>query len=377
MRRVNARGLVFIAGIFVFTALCQVSARAQTNDFSLRLSSAKFPFVPKEYYISKTFDIREDKSSIGHVIIPGSSSASSRQTVDFNGKADDAFGKFISMGLQRKTELRPVNISLKKLKITEAQQGGGLVNGAVEIVLLFETDAEVPLKLLEYKGGTRYTRSIQQVSAIEPVMSNTLINAVKYFNSWIDREADTNEKLARKLKLSFREVSHPLKSDTAFYSANRRLTWSDFKSIPDKNSRFAAEIFPFFSFEQNSSVVDGTIHVNIVPKVYMVKSFSWVKDHARNAFTLNHEQRHFDIVKIAAERFRKKIAKEMLTVDNYQGILSVEYLQILREMNALQKEYDNDTKHGTDMASQNRWNSRIDSEIRSYLTASGTTAQRR
>ena len=376
MWRTGGRVVNFLAWLFVLTVSLRLPVQAQTEYFPLRLKPQKFPFVAKEYYISKTLDRRDDKNGLGDVIIAGTSSSYSKQTINFPGEANEVLSKFLGTGFQRKAELRPVVVSLKKLKITEKQQDG-LVVGAIEIVLLFELDKEIPEKLLEYRGGSKYSRAVDQVSALETIMGNTLINSIKYFNTWMDSEANTNEKLARKLELRFSEVKSALESDTVFYSATRKLAWTDFASEPDRKSPFAAEIFPFFSFEQSSRVVDGTIHVSIVPKVYMVKSFSWVKDNARTHITLNHEQRHFDIVKIAAERFRQKISKEVLTVDNYQGILSVEYLQALREMNALQKEYDGETGHGTDMIIQQRWNSRIDSQLRSYFTSIGKADQRR
>ena len=376
MERVSVRSATFIGFVFCLIVFCLPNAVGQTNGLSVELKSQKFPFEPTEYHISKVLDVRENKSSIGSAILPTSSSDVSIQTVSFSGKAEHVLEKFIRTNLRQRIELRPVTISMKHLKISETAKGQGLINGSVELSLLFETGDQLPVKLLEYKGGSRYTRSLDQTSAIEPVLSSTVINAIKHFNTWINREAGTNEKLAKKLNLSFREPREISTGDTVFYSSNKKLNWQDFKSDPDKNSRFAAEIFPFFSFEQSSRVSDGIIHVNIIPKVYMVRSFSWVRDHARTPYTLNHEQRHFDIVKIAAERFRKKIAGEDLTVDNYQGILSVEYLQILREMNAMQKEYDTETGHGTDAANQEKWNRKIDSEIRSFYTSDRISAQR-
>jgi hypothetical protein len=176
-----------------------------------------------------------------------------------------------------------------------------------------------------------------------PVLANTFTNGLKYFDTWINREAATNEKLAQNVKVSFTDVEKESKDDTLWYSNNRPLAWKDFKSKTDASSRFAAELFAFFSFEERSEIKNGVVNIGLKLKIYMVRSFSWVKDFAQNSYTLNHEQRHFDIVKIAAERFKKKINNEKLTVENYQGIFSVEYLESLREMNRLQELYDGET----------------------------------
>ena len=50
-------------------------------------------------------------------------------------------------------------------------------------------------------------------------------------------------------------------------------------------------------------------------------------------------------------------------MDNYQGILSVEYLETLREMNRMQVQYDTETKHGVDQAAQKRWDELLDKEL--------------
>ncbi|NEU07208.1 hypothetical protein GZH53_02685 [Flavihumibacter sp. R14] len=355
--------LLFLAWLFCFPA----TVGAQQANFSVQLKAQKFPFEPTEFYINKVLDSRDDRTSIGLFVVPGPSGQLPKQPGNFNETADYAIEKFLKESLRRQTNLRPVNIRLQKLKVLEKVLTGALVSGSVEISLSFESDGEVPVRLLEYSGGTEYTRPANQISVIDQALGATIIHSINYFNNWINKEAGSNENFAKEVVLVFEDYEPRDPSDTVFYSVQRRLTWMDFKSPPNNNSPFVAEIFPFLSFDQSSDIVNGVINIRIIPKVYFIKSFSWVKGSSRNPYTLNHEQRHFDIVKIAEQRFKKKLIAEKLTVENYQGILSVEYLQILREMNAMQKEYDLDTKHGTDTAMQDKWNKRIDTELKSYF----------
>ena len=117
-------------------------------------------------------------------------------------------------------------------------------------------------------------------------------------------------------------------------------------------------------YNENVTLVNGIVNVAIAVKTYMPKSAAWVKGGAGTDHSLNHEQRHFDIAKIVAERFKRKILAENLPVDNFDGPINVEYLEIFREMDRLQKKYDGETNHGTDPAAQTRWNERIDRELR-------------
>lgn len=366
MKRLS-EGVLF-AGILMIISFAgsTVPAIAQIPAAVIELKPTRFPFQPNEYYIRQVVDNRQGKEPIG-TIIQSLSTPQDRLQVIMKGGVQSAINEFITKGLALNSDLRPINLNLHELKITEELQPDGLIRGRVQLSISFEIlKNDESVKLIEYKGGSRYSRSVNQHPVLESIISKTLINALQYFDTWMNSEALVNEKLAKKVEIIFKDFEKETQKDTLYYSLNRPLGWSDFKSRPDAQSRFAAEIFPFVSFEESADVVNSEIRVELKMKVYLVRSFSWVKDYARNAYTLNHEQRHFDMVKIAAERFKKKIRNSDLTVDNYQGILSVEYLESLREMNLLQVQYDTETKHGTDQAAQQRWNRRIDDEISSF-----------
>ena len=361
-----------LATLFSFAILCLTlfsPASAQGFEETIVLKPQKISFVPKEYFFKEFIDSRKDKGSVGTIIIaggePGQKQISS--SISLKGGTVNAIENLIKNSLTADPGLRAVIFNLKDLKISEEITTGGMIKGRVQIVISFEIlRNNQPIKLIEYKGGSGYIRSANNLTVTGPVLVKNILNGLQYFNTWINREAATNEKLAEKVIVSFSEFKVGSNIDTLFYSISRLLAWKDFKSKPDVSSRFAAEIFTFFSFEEKSEIENSVLNVGLRLKIYVVKGFSWVKDFARNSHTLNHEQRHFDMVKIAAERFKKKISSESLTVDNYQGILSVEYLESLREMNRLQEQYDDETKHGTNLAVQNKWDRKIEEELRSY-----------
>ncbi|MGZ3752321.1 MAG: hypothetical protein ACXVAU_13655, partial [Mucilaginibacter sp.] len=74
--------------------------------------------------------------------------------------------------------------------------------------------------------------------------------------------------------------------------------------------------------------------------------------------------RHFDIAKIVAERFKRKISSINLPPDNYDGDINVEYLETLRELHRMQVQYDKETRHGSDRYGQRQWDEKIDSELK-------------
>ena len=149
----------------------------------------------------------------------------------------------------------------------------------------------------------------------------------------------------------------------SYYTADRPLTWDDFKDRP-RDNHFEAEILPSIGYIEQTEVKKGVIYVTMAMKVNVAKSDCWVQGGGKDDYILNHEQRHFDIEKIVGEHFKQKILAMELPVDNYNGPINVEYLETLREATRMQKQYDAETRHGQDKQAQAEWNEKIDKELR-------------
>ena len=366
MKRINVGGFLSGTTLFLIFIAITLSASAQKPPATIALKSTTFPFQPKEYFIQMVTSDLENET-LGTVVHSLGELKEQRKVV-LKGGLKRGLTDFINQGINQNTRLRPIVFKVKEMKVSETTQAGGLIKGSLAITISFAMLRDSnEVKLVEYKGGSRYTRSVNQEAVLETVMSKSLVNALHYFDKWMNREVLTNEKLAEKVRIKFSHTEKSLSNDTLFYASGRTLQWADFKSRPDNKSRFAAEIFPFFSFDESSTMVNGEIRVNLNLKVYLVRSFSWVKGFAQNSYTLNHEQRHFDMVRIAADRFKERIGQETLTVDNYQGIIAFEYLESLRDMNRMQLQYDKETGHGTDQVQQERWNRLIEDKLRSSI----------
>ena len=337
----------------------------KTEELVLR--AEKLPFTPKEFYIADIIDERSDKQAVAYLLpVTGTATASSRaQPVDLAGGGLAAIKQFTRQSLPRNTALRPVIIRLKELKVNEKAGAAGRVTGEVSVVMAFELQRdEEGVPLLEYKGGARYDRPSAKNEVTEPALRKSISEALRYLNTWMDREAATNEKLAKGIMVTFSDYGGSTDHDTVFYTSKRPLQWNDFKAAPTKTSRFSATVFPSFGYEGESKVVDGIIHLNLTLKVYMLKSSSWVKEGFKDPYGLNHEQRHFDIVKLVAERFKQKIKPEMLSVADYNSIIQYQFIESYREMNKLQDAYDEETRHGIDKAAQERWNQQLERELK-------------
>ncbi|WP_347160006.1 hypothetical protein [Pontibacter chitinilyticus] len=344
------------------------SPAAETDTIVLR--AEPLPFTPKEFYIAAVNDERPNQATVG-TLVPVSTTPAAKpaapRPVDLQGGGLAAIRQYIRKSLPANPKFRPVIIRLQQCKVTETAAANGRVAGQVEVAMAFDLQREgEPVQLLTYKGGARYNRPVSQQTVVEPALRQSLEEALRYLNTWMDQEADHNPKLARSLIVSIKDYTRNADDDTVFYAPARPLTWDDFQAPPTASSSFAASVFPSFAYEGQTDVVNGVIHLDLEMKVYVLRGSSWVKAAARNAYSLNHEQRHFDIVKLVAERFKQKIQPDNLTLEDYNSIIQYQYLESFREMNRLQEQYDGETQHGLNEAAQQRWSERIEKELQAY-----------
>ncbi|PVY42283.1 hypothetical protein [Pontibacter virosus] len=351
-------------GLLLLLAFFYAKAAGIANNVEpLVLRAEKLPFTPKEFYVADIIDDRSDRKAVAYLLPVGG--AGKAQAVDLQGGAPTALRTFIQKSLPANKTLRPVIIRLKELQVKETPTAAGRVAGNISVIMSFEMEREGEMvPLLQYKGGGRYERSASRNEVTEPAMRQSIVEALRYLNTWMDREANTNPRLAKGIKVSFTDYTAPADQDTVFYDPNRPLSWNDFRADINKTSRFSATVFPSFAYEGQTEVRDGIIHLNLNMMVYVLKSSSWVKENAKDPYGLNHEQRHFDIVKLVSERFKQKIKPEDLSLADYNSNIQYLFIESFREMNQLQEQYDSETRHGLDKAAQDSWNQRLDKELK-------------
>ncbi|MDB5086894.1 MAG: hypothetical protein JWR09_888 [Mucilaginibacter sp.] len=331
------------------------------------LVDERLPVTPKEFYIANVIDRRTDKNPVALLFPTTNVKGVQPKTypVDLQGGALPAIKQFISNNVPRNTKLRPLIISLKKISIRETTLAGNIVEGRVNVMFSFALDiGEDEMQYLgDYSGSAVYNRDAGQNRDIEPTLRHVFLNGLLYINTWMNQQAETNIKLARGVKVTFTDYSEKPEGDSVYYTVKRPLAWADFQSkIP--NSKYEAEVFPTLGYDEHAEIIKGIINLSIAVKACLPKSASWAKEGSKNDYTLNHEQRHFDIVKIAAEHFKQKIKARNLPTNNYDGPINEEYLDAYREMNNLQKQYDDETHHGTNTTEQQKWNEKIDKELK-------------
>ncbi|MCW3462383.1 hypothetical protein [Chitinophaga nivalis] len=161
------------------------------------------------------------------------------------------------------------------------------------------------------------------------------------------------------LSFTYRETAGNPDTDTIFYAPDRKLQWNDFRGTPSPAGPSAAVAYTSFAYEGSSRLVHDTLRITLQLQVFFIKSASWVRTDAQSNYALAHEQLHFDITRLVVERFRQKLQQTALNRDDYDSIIQYQYLQSFREMNRLQYQFDQETRHGLDPAAQTRWRDKI------------------
>jgi len=351
-----------ISSVFAASMLVSSAWSVLVKPEPIWLISEKLAITPTDFYIKNVSDERPGKPPIAQLYFTDADGKSVNYPVDLHSGADKAIKSFMIGSMIQNTMARPLNIKIKECKVRETISGENIIRGEINLVVQFDLEKEYgDVRLTQYSSAAKYTRSIDKINLIEPVLRQLLVNSLKYINSWMNTESLRHPLLAKKVRISFTDYIES-DEDTIYHQKSRPLVWGDFREKP-QDRRYSAAVFSSFGYDQRREINNGTIHVNLAIKSYVVRSASWVFPGRQDAYSLNHEQKHFDLVKIISERFKSKLLSEDLNPDNYEGIINFEYLEFYREMNSLQKKYDSETAHGTNSEMQRKWDREIEKEV--------------
>ncbi len=360
--KIDFNFLLFLTVVFLF---CINPVFGQTPSTLIVLKPEYLNITPGEFYFKEVRNNLKFKEIIGNIYT--SREASETEYIGLQGGVERALSDYVFKSVPIDRSLKPVVLEVNKCQIAEKRLSTGLIDGEVSLNFTFKFEKEGELvHLLDYKGGAKYKRASSNYKVISSALKQSLGSSLKYFNEWFSQRALNDIRLAKGVSLSFRDYDMVEIGDTVFYQKNHPLVWEDFKAKPHVGSKYAASIFSSFSWEGNTIVKDGVVVLDLVTKVFMLKSSSWVRSNSRDEYGLNHEQRHFDITKIIVERFKEKVNSMELSPDNYDGKIGYLYLETYREMNKMQDAYDAETEHGKNRAAQSIWNELIDQELSKY-----------
>lgn len=340
----------------------------------LVLRPATLDFGPVLFSVAAVRDERPGQPAVA-LLLPatpvGGTAAATARPVELRGGTAVALQQFAAATLPAAGASRYA-ITVRVLELRVLETPGPHAATATGIIMLhlafdWQNAAGRTITLTEYRGQARYGRARPNRAVVEAALGQALLSSLRYCNGWLAAAATHDVRLATTVRPTFRYDTRLTEPDTLFYDPARPLTWADFTGTPrGATGPYAAAIFPSFGYQVWPRVRNGVLELDITLQVFVVRSSSWVAESQRTTSHLNHEQRHFDLVRLVAGHFRREVGPDSLTVADYQSILGWKYLDSFREMNRLQDAYDRETHNGTDAAAQQRWNQRIEAGLRGF-----------
>jgi hypothetical protein len=355
----NTRNFLIIISLF----FCKIHfIKAQYTDKWISLKYESVRHKPNRFYFVKVIDERRDKSKIGMVY----GEKQIEKSLKLSGGTVKSLQNYFSKSILKDATCYPIVFKIKELIIDE-DVNNQKISGKCKIKISYSFLRDTTeVELTDFQASINYSRTLGDYNNYETLLSKVVEKSVIFFGDWMRENYDKNEKLIKSLNLIVRsdyEIDNPEKGDTIFWSPTRKMTWADFTGTMPKTTKYSAQIFNNFEYTAPLKIENGILSIALQMKVYMLKSASWTSSTSLSEYSLGHEQLHFDIAKLVVERFKQK-AKQILTVDNYDSQLQMLFIEMYREMNRLQREYDDESNHSINIIGQEKWRLIANDELR-------------
>jgi len=134
------------------------------------------------------------------------------------------------------------------------------------------------------------------------------------------------------------------------WSTSRRLTWEDFKGIPETEN-------PHHALTAANLSVDGKCRNNAFTyevRCVFLPQQSWSKNKISEKL-LRHEQLHFDLTEVHARQLRKTLAGMGTTCNAFKAELTPTISAAFKAWKAEQRLFDASCSHGLNKAEEQVW----------------------
>lgn len=337
------RNLLFI----LFIAIAPVVS-AQ-NNVVLKLSH-QAENTPRNFKVTHVADDRANKDNIGEA---------NDKPLQLDGGLEQSFNDYFQNSFKWEQDAVPVEMHIEQLNITENDLGSKKQHD-MEIGIAYYKDGN---KLMSYTGSAYAQSRGDARPYIDKMIRSNIENNMQSFDQWVGRNKKV---LSSGPSVTVHvTIAHSTGDKNLIpYSTSRKLYMTDFLAPPDENSvgSAATQSGIKMNYEGSRLHQQTTIKITIIP--YFDKRKSWMKASGKNAHTLEHEQRHFDITALKACELKERIENADITPENYDHVIKGLLKDVQDEAGERQDTYDEETVHGTIIDKQEEWNQRIEKELK-------------
>ena len=141
------------------------------------------------------------------------------------------------------------------------------------------------------------------------------------------------------------------------WKQHKSLNWRDYKFRSLKNRRIKSEVaITTIRISARGYLTKGIPDFTV--KTLFVKEESWTSD-STDVNLLRHEQLHFDIGELYAQKIRVKINELKAAGKTSPKEYRAEIKNLITIFKSYSGQYDRETAHGTDRERQSVWQERI------------------
>lgn len=144
------------------------------------------------------------------------------------------------------------------------------------------------------------------------------------------------------------------------WSANKKLTWADYKGSPKPGADAVASTATYLGIEYSFNNKGFGYKITCS----FSKTRSWGSH--KTDYILAHEQGHFDIAEIFARKLNWRMSEYRFDKNNFKTDLKKIYDEITREKEVMQNDYDRETNHSIKKEKQVEWLKKIDQALTEY-----------
>jgi hypothetical protein len=156
-------------------------------------------------------------------------------------------------------------------------------------------------------------------------------------------------------------ITNPAHSQESIrWSENQQLTWEDFLGKVNDTSRYDAECYAEIRYNYKY-YTEGDFEFEVYAS--FDKNTSWSRKHKQSDALLKHEQLHFNIAQLFAQKLKKELDSYTYTA-SYDTQITDLFNQKKLEYHAMQRQYDEETNHSLNKPRQKQWDDFIYLELR-------------
>ncbi len=335
----------------LLACLLTLNAAAQAVKL-IRLNPPKSRTGFQKVRVVDVVDDRGDTAVIGTM---RAGLANRIRPVGLEGGVAGAFRSFLDRYQSPAPDAAPVTLHIRQLEVSEKVVG---MKERLNIQYSYAFAGEYGE--LAYEGSAFAESNMDVSPYIERLVRESLSSTFdKVAEAWREPAAGNAA-----VKVNVKIEPQPASTGLISYDRARPLGYEDFKGQPDDLSKGSAATYWGISFAYAAQQTGTEFKIIVTLSAIADPGKSWMRAAGRSAKVLSHENLHFAITAMMTCRLADSLRAATVTKNDYDSKLRQVFSASDRQLEQMQRSYDQETVHGTRQPQQSAWEEKIYGELK-------------